>query len=222
MVFQFLANNLMILFFLVFTYSCLLRYCKKDIHKLLLGIVFSLVVWTAMQNGYQAKPGVFFDCRSVVLLVIGMFGGPATVVLPTITAAVTRIHMGGDGALPGTILVISSSTVGLIYYWWRKNKKVGPDRLYHYYIPGIITHIIQVLTILLLPADMRIETLKDIAPTSLLLYPLATVLFSVFMVRQETLAANELTLHDTNIQLKSSQQQLTAANQQLYASNQQL
>ncbi len=223
MIIKFLANNLMVLFLLAFAYNYLLKHFKDKLgHKLLMGMILSVAVLVAMENGYNVKPGVYFDCRSVVLVVIGMFSGPAVVAIPTGVAVGYRFWLGGVAAVPGSIAIICSSLTGIGYYWWRNKKKQGPDKLYHFYITGVIAHIFLIITIFMIPAELIAEVFNAVAGPIIILYPIGTVLFSTFMVRQEKNVKNESELTRINHELAASEEELTAANQQLRAMNQQL
>ena len=139
---KFLVSNLGIMFYVLFVYSLLVKYIKQDNKsKVILGVLWALAVWAAMFNHYAIKPGVVFDCRSIILVLSGMFGGPLTVSLPTIVAVACRCYIGGDGLVPGIVVILTSSASGLVYYWW-SIKNDGKCKVRHLYITALVAHVL--------------------------------------------------------------------------------
>ncbi len=195
MVFLILANNLAIMFFMAFIYGSMLKCAKKSRPcKFLLGISLGLAAIVAMHNSYNIKPGVYYDCRTVIVLVSAMFSGPVVAIPVTAISICYRFYLGGAAALSGATAICSAAITGIVYYYWRA-KKTGPERIRHYYIAGLIAHVFHVLTILMIPKEIVSDVMRDIAPPVMILYPLATVLISLFMRRQEQLLETQNSLH---------------------------
>ncbi len=210
-----LVNNLAIIFYTIFSYTFLLRYASnKPLNKLLFGLIWSLAVWGSMINTYNIKPGVFFDSRSVILVLCGMFGGPITIIIPTITAIVYRTILGGIGIVPGNITIIGSVIAGLAFYYWNKRSNTTPG-FFQFYLTGLAAHLVYFFAALYLPWELASTVMSNMVLPVLIIYPIVTAIISVFMINQERLFNSEQ-------QLISSQQQLQAANQQYIAANQQL
>lgn len=139
-----------------------------------LGIVLILTPWHFI-------PGIFFDTRSILLSISGIFFGP----LPTITAmAITgayRFHVGGSGTLMGIAVIFTSGTIGILWRYFRPNwhKK---NHFMELAGMGMLVHIIMIACTASLPSEIRWETLNNIALPTILIYPVATVLLGALML----------------------------------------
>lgn len=152
-----------------------------------IGVVLILTPWTFI-------PGIFFDTRSVMLSVAGLFFGP----VPTITAMIItgsyRLYMGGDGVLMGIAVVLFSGSVGLLWRYFRSgcNKK---NPLIELAAMGFLVHLIMLCCVLFLPENVRWQTLKNIVLPVILIYPFATVLLGLLMLKQVKNRENQKALN---------------------------
>ena len=141
-----------------------------------IGIVLILTPW-------HFVPGIFFDTRSVMLSIAGLFFGP----VPTITAMVItglyRIYLGGVGTIMGIAVIISSGSVGLLWWYfrpeWRKKKP-----LIELFAMGFLVHVVMLCCIIFLPDENRWQTLNNLALPVIFIYPIATVLLGMLMLNQ--------------------------------------
>ncbi|MBN2843388.1 MAG: hypothetical protein JXM68_09880, partial [Sedimentisphaerales bacterium] len=222
-VFKFLVNNLAIMFTMSLFYGFVIRRNSgKRLDQIIFGIFFSLAVIAAMLNSYKLESGPIFDCRSVILSVSGMFAGPAAL-LPMLVAVAYRLWLGGIGAGTGGLGAISATLVGILFFYGRKKRPYLTGGGY-LYATGLLVHIIMSLFMIMLPHKSMISYFETIALPVIVLYPLATVIFSRIMLHQEKICETEaraveanIKLNKLNSELKDNKEQLQAANQQLTA-----
>ncbi|MBW8334483.1 MAG: PAS domain-containing protein [Prolixibacteraceae bacterium] len=141
-----------------------------------IGIVLILTPW-------HFVPGIFFDTRSVMLSVAGLFFGPVPTITAMIITVLYRIFMGGAGTIMGIAVAITSGTVGLLWWHfrpeWRKKKP-----LIELGAMGILVHLIMLSCTIFLPDEVRWQTLKSIALPAIFIYPVATALLGMLMLNQ--------------------------------------
>ncbi len=82
--------------------------------KILLGLLFGGVAMVGMQLPFHYAPGVFYDGRSIILAMAGLFGGGTTAVVSTVLAGVYRAQIGGAGVWAGLGTILGCAGVGLI------------------------------------------------------------------------------------------------------------
>lgn len=166
---------------------------KSFLFKLFAGICLAFVVFLLILTPWDYRAGIFFDTRSVMLSVAGLFFGPIPTITATILTAVYRIYLGGAGVYMGVAVILTSGSIGLLWHylrpdWKRKNHSI------ELLILGLIVHSVMITCIILLPQEMRMPTLKQVFLPVMILYPLATVLIGEYIIRQETIRKNKKAL----------------------------
>lgn len=147
-----LLQNAALLITLSFFYGALKIYLSKN--KLLFqvssGLWYGLIAIAAMMMSYQQEPGVFYDGRSVVLTLAGLWGGGITALISALVAGIYRIEMGGSGVFAGTATIIFCTLTGLTarQFFLKRLEKIHTLVLIGI---GIVTHIVMLLSQLLLP-----------------------------------------------------------------------
>ncbi len=142
-----------------------------------IGIVLILTPW-------QFIPGIFFDTRSVMLSISGLFFGPIPTIIAMLIAGSYRIYMGGAGVFMGIAVVFTSGVTGLIWRYfmpdWRKK-----NHFITLLVLGVTVHIIMLCCTIFLPSEIRLETLKNIIIPVIFIYPGATVSLGLLMLNQD-------------------------------------
>ncbi len=141
----------------------------------LVGIILTLTPWTF-------KGGVFFDARSIVLSISGLFFGFTPTFIAMVIVSLFRIYLGGLGVYMGVAVIITSSLIGLIWRYFRP--KWRQNNLYELIGLGLLVHVIMLACTLFLPSQIRAETSRNIVFPLFTIYPLATVLLGKLMIRQ--------------------------------------
>lgn len=79
------------------------------------GVLFGAVAVLGMMAPVPLAPGVIMDARSVILSMTGLFGGPLAGSIAVVIAGGYRFLHGGEGALVGVGIMITSMLLGLGY-----------------------------------------------------------------------------------------------------------
>jgi len=178
-----LLNNVALLIALAVLFDAIVldpRF-EKAIIKLFTGIVFGILGAAVMLTPWEFIPGVFFDTRSVVLSVGGLFFGTIPTIVAVLITGLLRYLQGGVGTWTGIAVIITSAVFGII--WRHKRLKIrdnlGTLELYSF---GIIVHIAMLLWMLTLPSKIARSLLSNISLPVMILYPLVTVLIGKLLV----------------------------------------
>ena len=160
------------------------RYEKNAVWKnVLIGIVIAAIGIFLMLTPVKLIPGVFFDTRSILISVAAMFFGFMPTSLAVIIICTARILIGGDGALMGILVTVSTAVVGLLWHKYRlKYLAEGKQNIYiEFYIVGVLSHIAMLLCMLALPANKVLIVFKQMWFVVLLIYPIVSLLLSVIL-----------------------------------------
>ena len=192
-----IVNNITLLLVLGFLYSVSIR--RWDIRTIkgqcIAGLLFGLVAVIGMVVPVQYSPGLIYDGRSILLGMVGLFGGGLAAAVAVVMTGLLRIWQGGVGQWAGVATILSSALFGLLFrrmqiqFGWNRNNLF-------LYASGLVIHLSMLACMLLLPESIRWKVLSDISLPVLLVYPFATMLYGRLIVELE--ARNE--------ELKESQQ----------------
>lgn len=158
---------------------------KKLISKILQGLLFGFTSVIGMLNPFVLTNGIIFDGRSIVISLCTLFFGPVSGAIASIIAISFRIHLGGGGALMGTMVILSSFFIGLFFYL--KKQKLPEDKINNLqlYFFGVLVHFAMLLWVLSLPSKNILETYKTISFTVIIIYPLVTVVIGKILLDQK-------------------------------------
>ena len=178
-------NFALIVAYLVAHQLILRRYGRQMITvKLLSGLLFGLLGVFVMLTPVMYLPGIFFDGRSVVLSVAGLFGGVPVAAIAGSICVLFRTLQGGSGTVMGVGVIVSSATIGVLFsYLRRKNESImKPLPLLGF---GMLVHIVMLVWIMALPTSSRLPVLRTIGIPILTIYPIATMFVSMIFVDTE-------------------------------------
>ena len=150
--------------------------------RVISGFGVGLLAVILMSAPWRMQPGLFFDTRSVLLSVTGLFFGPLPTVVAAGVAGLWRWHLGGPGMPMGLATVMVTPAVGLL---WRRYRSFG-QRLgrWEYYVFGVVTHLALMACALALPAELAHKVWAETALPILLVYPPASALLCLLLERQ--------------------------------------
>ncbi len=141
------------------------RLSKRQL-KLYFGITLGICVITSMLLSVPLMPGLFFDLRVSLLLISAVFGGPISIAVTAVSAAIFRLCLGGIGATPALIGIGLTTVAGLIiHYGFRRFifRSAGLIPL------ALFSAVFSVALLGMLPAGIFHEALSRIAwPVALL------------------------------------------------------
>ncbi len=92
---------------------------KKLLHKLIVGVLLSIIVVFVILTPFEITTGVVLDTRSIQISVATLFFGPIPGILMVISASALRISQGGDGVLTGVLVITSSWIIGYLFRRFR-------------------------------------------------------------------------------------------------------
>ena len=139
------------------------------------GLAIGLIAMVLMAIPARWVSGIFFDTRSILVSVTGLFFGPLPTLVAMAVAAGYRLSLGGGGAAMGVATILSSGLIGLA---WRHFRCRGSRELSlaELFLFGLVVHGAMLLCTLLLPEAVRGPTFRALALPVLLIYPAATAL----------------------------------------------
>ncbi len=151
------------------------RWKDRRTGSVLQGILFGGIAVIGMLRPLNMGPGLIFDGRSVVISLCGLFFGPVSASVAFVMTVSLRVLQGGAGAFTGILVIVSSTIIGLFFYFrtTMRNKEVSALNLLGI---GILVHVSMILLMFTLPQNIAVTVVKKIALPVMILYPLATLL----------------------------------------------
>ncbi|MGS0826933.1 EAL domain-containing protein [Shewanella sp. 0m-8] len=181
-----LIQNAALLLAIVLVYDAFPRSNKRELDlmwRVGIGLLVSVITISVMLMPWQYSEGVFFDSRSVILSLCGLFfGGIPTLVAVTISS-LYRFSEGGIALWSGIGTIVTS---GLMGYLWRKYRN-GPISDIHFielFAFGLITSSIILLWGLTMPTEIAVSLLKQITLPFLIIFPLTTAVLGMLLSRR--------------------------------------
>lgn len=150
----------------------------------LLGLLLGGIGIILMKSPWTLVDGIVFDTRSILLTISGLFFGGITTVIAMAIMIFYRLNLGGTGAFMGVAVIATSALIGLV---WRKlhPKIIEEKKLGEVYVVSFIVHLVMLACTILLPKEIRIDTLNVIWWPVLLIYPIATTLIAKLLFNRE-------------------------------------
>ena len=166
---------------------------KKIRGKIVCGIALGLIGLGVMLNPWEMSPGIFFDTRSIVLSVSGLFFGFIPTFIAMLVTGGYRLYAGGPGVLTGLLWVVGSGILGLA--WGRlRNKSAYQLSGWEFYLFGMVVQICMLALMLTMPAQFIVPILKKITLPTLLIFPVGTFLLAKLLAKEEAQIQNKLAL----------------------------
>lgn len=156
----------------------------RRINPIINGFLIVVICVITMSIPFDLQPGVFFDTRSILISITALVFGPIPTMITVAAASIARLAVGGAGTLPGLAVIITSALIGLTWRRWLypKSKKW---RWLSVYVMSLCVHAIILACMLLLPYPDSLNIIRSIAFPLIIIYPVASVLFSLLLMRQQ-------------------------------------
>ncbi len=166
------------------------------IARTVVGVVLGAIGAVLMVTPWQLVPGIFFDTRSILLSVTGLFFGLIPAGVAAIFTAAFRLYRGGSGAGMGVAVIITSTAIGIGWRYWRSRwfADFSWSELYGF---GLLVHVVMMFCALLLPPAAIAGVLSRITLPVLLVYPIGTVLLGLLLARRDVRLKTELALAES-------------------------
>lgn len=147
-------------------------------------------------------PDVFFDTRSVLLAISGLFLGPLPTAIGMAIIAGYRWMLGGPAVLTGVAVILVSGLLGLA---WRHalRRPVANVGWRELYALGLAVHLAMLVLMLLMPWDMARQVLARISLPVLLIHPLFTLALGLFCVDRLQRRRDIAALHEREERYRS-------------------
>ena len=194
--FKSLLSNAALLIVMGFAYMRIFRTFRqhKVIRQLSNGIIFGLIAIVVMlvPMSFESEnlQGIFFDTRSIVVSIAGLFGGPLTAAVSVLIASVFRIVLGGAGTVAGVALILSSGTIGVGYYYIRK-KYSNAMKGQYIYLFGLAVHAVMLLMVFLLPWDKALKVIQHISVVVIGIFPFVSFIIITLLLDKEAKIRSE-------------------------------
>lgn len=182
-----LINNVALLMALCIVYE--LRYfipvSWNRFLPLINGFLTGIICLSIMTVPFKLVSGIVFDTRSILISVTALTFGVVPALICGGMALIYRIAMGGTGALMGSLVIITSAVLGLI---WRhlSYKKAKDYPWINIYLFGVVVHIFMLSYTIVMPWPTSGQVLQAIALPVMIIYPIATVLLVQLLFHQKS------------------------------------
>jgi len=153
--------------------------------KMLMGVLFGAGAIVGMLIPFGYAPGVFYDGRSIILTLAGLFGGGTTAAVSILIAGAYRASLGGNGVWAGLATIISCAMVGFAF---RRASSNHPEK---YSLPmlfaiGVAAHIAMLASQLFVkPWPIGFSIIGQIWLPVMLIFPAATLLIGLLYKNED-------------------------------------
>ncbi len=133
-------------------------------------LYFALITLLEMSTPVHLASGLFYDGRSIVLLVAAVFLGPTTAFVSGAASILYRILLGGQGMYIGMFVIAESVAAGLLF---RKLLASGKTKLSTgpLITLALMVHLAMLAAHMSLSGEARWDYIRELAPTLLIVYP---------------------------------------------------
>ena len=157
---------------------------QEKAFRITIGIWFGLVTIAGMLTPFNYADGIFFDGRSVILTLSGLFGGWIPALISATIAGFYRIMVGGAGVYAGVSTIILCSVTGVLFRHYFKNEAYKLTLLQYLFI-GLIAHVAMLGSQLLFPWPIGIQIIERIWQPVLLVFPATFMIVGALLGREE-------------------------------------
>ena len=184
--FQSLLSNAALLIVMGFAYVRIFRTLRQYrlMRQLFNGIIFGWIAVIVMLVPKFFSDELFFDTRSIVISISGLFGGPVTAAVSILIASTFRIYRGGVGAIAGVAIILSSGAIGIGYYYLRRKYPGAMKPLYVYFF-GLLVQTSMFLSMLLLPRELALKAFEHISLSLAVIFPLVSYIIVFLLLDKE-------------------------------------
>lgn len=160
------------------------------------GFLFGVVAIIGMLDPFRLGSSLIFDGRSVVISLCTLFFGPLAGGIASVMTIAARWVIGGEGALTGSLVVVSSFMIGWGFHRVLNPYRIRPDAIYFFGF-GLLVHSVMVLILVTtVTIPLAIDILSTVALPILLLYPLSTILIGKVLLYEVDILDRNRRLHE--------------------------
>ncbi len=181
-----LVNNTALLMTLAIVYEVSYFFPPKYKNKIpyLNGFFIMFIGLAVMTIPFTFFAGVVIDTRTILVSVTALTFGFIPSLMTAAATIAYRFYLGGIGALSGSLGILLSAVIGLLWrkYFYTKDVKF---RWFNLYCFGLVVHLSMLSTMFLMPWDTAMQVVKEIGLPVMLIHPLGTVLLSLLLIYQK-------------------------------------
>ncbi len=191
-----LSQNIALLLALIFLYGfahpLLARFARRVI-DILNGVLFGLFAIITMMQPIQIAPGAFYDGRTIIIAIAGLYVGPIPALIAAFMAGVYRLSVGGIGAYAGVGWALTAALLSILarQYLLQHGKKLPSAR--QLIGIGIALSLLRGVWVLLI-FNFDLSLLGRMIPNTILLYPLGMLLVGSLLTSQRRSRETEAAL----------------------------
>jgi PAS domain S-box-containing protein len=168
-------------------------------YKIVEGLLYGGIVIVAMEMTVYHPAGYIYDGRSIVIALAGFLGGSITAGISVAIAWIYRIYLGGSGVWVGTLTMLISAMIGLLFRY------LSPDRFKLVNVSsllglGIVVHLFMLACQLILPGGLQI--IEQIWLPIMFIFPMATLMMGLLIGNEEKRLSIEKTLQQSEENFK--------------------
>lgn len=155
-----------------------------------LGLIVMLTPW-------EFAPGIYFDTRSVLLGISGLFFGAVPTAIAMLMTALLRLFQGGAAAWTGTSVILASGFIGLAWRHLRWRQPLSDIKWHELYLLGVVLHVVMLALMFTLPSKTARQVLAEVGLPVLAIFPLATLACGWTLVLRLRRDQNALALRES-------------------------
>lgn len=153
--------------------------------RVISGSLYGLVAVIGMMIPFGLAEGIFYDGRSIVMGLAGLFGGAPVAVVAALIASAYRVYLGGAGVPAGVLTIVLTAATGVGFHYLVRARP-GLLRIPGLMAFGVVLHLLVLLAqYLLLPAGTAAGIVGTVWLPVMTLFPLGTVLTVRLMLDQD-------------------------------------
>ncbi|MCZ2143257.1 MAG: PAS domain S-box protein [Ignavibacteriales bacterium] len=154
---------------------------SRVVRQVLIGLSTAAIGFLVMSLPWEQQEGVFFDTRSILISISGLFFGVVHTIIGIISMLTHRILSGGAGVWMGTTVIVVCGVIGLLWRQFRL-KRLERISLWEVYLFGLVVHLAMFLCTFILHTGLREQTQAGIAVPMFVIYPIGTVLLGWLLI----------------------------------------
>jgi PAS domain S-box-containing protein len=196
-----IAQNIGLLLFLLLIYGFLLNRLPKEIiyFKISVGILFGLAGIIGWRTPVEPLPGITFEGLPVVLSIAGLFGGPIVAFIAALISGLFHWLVRGDINAFDLFAIITSSGIGIAFYYLRRMGKIRVNYL-SIIAFAFIVHFIILGVIFSFSQKFGIVGYEKFGLQLFLVYPIITIIIAHVLLETEI----RIQEHKTSITTKNA------------------
>ena len=134
------------------------------------GLICTALAMLCIAAPLWFSEGVRLDSRNVIVALSVIFGGPIAGSIALASTVAFRLWLGGVGATGGVVIVIGAYLIGLAYRYWLGRSGAAPS-YWQFAAVGFLIYALQIVGLVVLPADVALRILNTLALPSLAIVP---------------------------------------------------